>query len=76
MTTPHLPIVKRGRRDKRVPILFTQAEYNAIVAAANHEGSSTVSDFMRRKILAGLKVNRPFEELDLPMPDLLSTKQG
>ena len=61
------PVIKRGQKTKRLNVYVTPSEYNAIVSASNHDRTSSISEWARQRLTQGLKINRPFDELDIPM---------
>ena len=62
--------LKKGEKRERLVIYLTTSERNAIVSAANQAGASSLSEWGRQKLIQGLKVNRSFDEIDLPLPNL------
>ena len=67
MTTGATPRRKKGKKAKKMAVYVTLAEFNAIESASIHAGASSISEWCRQKLIQGLKINRPLDELNIPL---------
>ena len=72
MTTGATRRRKQGKKAKKLAIYVTIAAFNAIESASIHAGASSISEWCRQKLIQGLKINRPLDELEIPRATPLS----